>query len=54
MVATKVDQVIDVFYVRSIENDAKIETGQTLEQIKEAILKSLPNIHAKEMNNEKN
>ncbi len=54
MVATKVDQVVDVFYVRSIENDAKIETRQGLEQIKNAILKSLPHIVAKEVNNEKN
>jgi [protein-PII] uridylyltransferase len=54
MVATKVDQVVDVFYVRSIENDAKIETQQRLEQIKNAILKSLPHIAAKEVNNEKN
>ncbi len=54
MVATKVDQVIDIFYVRSIENDAKIETEQALEQIKTAILKSLPQIQAKEMTHEKN
>lgn len=54
MVATKVDQVIDVFYIKSLENDAKIETEQGLEQIKNAILKSLPKITAKEMNNEKN
>ena len=54
MVATKVDQVVDVFYVRSLENDAKIETRQGLEQVKNAILKSLPQITAKEVNNEKN
>jgi [protein-PII] uridylyltransferase len=54
MVATKVDQVVDVFYVRSIENDAKIETEKGLEQIKNAILKSLPHITAKEIINEKN
>lgn len=54
MAATKVDQVVDVFYVKSLENDAKIETRQGLEQIKNAILKSLPLITAKEVNNEKN
>ncbi len=54
MVATKVDQVIDVFYVRSLDNDAKIETEQELEKIKTAILISLPQIQAKERNNEKN
>ncbi|CCK82437.1 [protein-PII] uridylyltransferase [Desulfobacula toluolica] len=54
MVSTKVDQVVDVFYVKSIENDAKIETKQGLEQIKNAILKSLPQIAAKEVSNEKN
>jgi len=54
MVATKVDQVIDIFYIRSLENDAKIETGQKLSQIKNAILESLPQIIAKEINNEKN
>ncbi len=54
MVATKVDQVVDVFYIKNLENDAKIETEPGLEQIKNAILKSLPHITAKEMNNEKN
>jgi len=54
MVATKVDQVVDVFYVRSLENDAKIETEQKLAQIKNVILRSLPQITAKEVNNEKN
>ncbi|MBT3387432.1 MAG: [protein-PII] uridylyltransferase [Desulfobacula sp.] len=47
MVATKVDQVIDIFYVRSIETYNKIETEQRLEQIKIAILKSLPQIQAR-------
>ncbi len=54
MVATKVDQVVDIFYVRNVENDAKIETDKGLEQIKNAILESLPQIIAKEVNNEKN
>ncbi|MBU1585127.1 MAG: [protein-PII] uridylyltransferase [Proteobacteria bacterium] len=34
MVATKVDQVVDIFYVRGLENDAKIETKEQLVQIK--------------------
>ncbi len=54
MVATKVDQVVDVFYVRSLEDDGKIENEIRLEQIQNAILKSLPQIHAKEVSNEKN
>ncbi len=49
MVATKVDQVIDIFYVRSIENDAKIETKQDLKQIKDTLLKRLPQVYAKEI-----
>ncbi len=53
MVATKVDQVVDVFYVKSLANDAKIESEQELALIKKAILESLPHITAKEMNNEK-
>lgn len=54
MVATKVDQVVDIFYVRTLENDAKIESEQQLNQIKTAILKSLPDITAKEVIYEKN
>ena len=42
MISTKVDQVVDVFYIRDLENDAKIETRQGLEQIKKVILNSLP------------
>ncbi len=53
MVATKVDQVLDVFYVKNIENDSKIETEEGLEQIKQTILKSLPQIYAKEVTNAK-
>ena len=53
MAATKVDQVVDVFYVKSLANDAKIESEQELALIKKAILESLPHITAKEMNNEK-
>lgn len=44
MVATKIDQVIDVFYVRSIKSYNKIESEQSLKQIKSAILQSLPQI----------
>ncbi len=54
MVATKVDQVVDVFYVKNLENDGKIENRTRLEQIQNAILKSLPRVHAKEVINEKN
>ena len=54
MVATKVDQVMDVFYVKGLENDGKIENKNILEQIQNAILESLPHIHAKEISNEKN
>lgn len=54
MVATKVDQVIDIFYVRSLEDDGKIETEEGLGQIKDAILKSLPQVYAKEVIHAKN
>ncbi|MCP4673640.1 MAG: HD domain-containing protein, partial [Desulfobacula sp.] len=54
MVSTKVDQVVDVFYIRNFENDLKIETKEGLAQIKNAVLKSLPQICIKEVNNEKN
>jgi len=40
-VATKVDQVVDVFYVQTIENQ-KINTKERLEEVKQAILKALP------------
>jgi [protein-PII] uridylyltransferase len=54
MVATKVDQVVDVFYVRSLDNDAKIEDQNQLAQIRNSILNTLPQIIVKERNNEKN
>ncbi|WP_027362611.1 [protein-PII] uridylyltransferase [Desulfospira joergensenii] len=54
MVATKVDQVIDIFYVRNLGGDQKIEDREELEKIKTAIMNSLPDIHAKEVKNEKN
>jgi len=41
LVATKVDQVVDVFYVQTIENQ-KIDTKERLEEVKQAILKALP------------
>ena len=53
MVATKVDQVIDVFYVRNIEGDQKIESEEKLNQIKNAIINRLPQIQSKEVMNEK-
>ncbi|MBI9091786.1 MAG: [protein-PII] uridylyltransferase [Desulfobacterium sp.] len=43
MVATKVDQVVDIFYVRSME-DRKIDIPERVEEIKNAILKALPEI----------
>ncbi|ACN13798.1 GlnD [Desulforapulum autotrophicum HRM2] len=43
MVATKVDQVVDVFYVRSME-DNKIQSDERAEQVKQTILKALPKI----------
>ncbi len=54
MVTTKVDQVLDVFYIKDLENDAKIESEQRLEQIKDAVLESLPVIETEERMNEKN
>lgn len=54
MIATKVDQVIDVFYVRDIENEQKIESEGRLEAIKTAIIDSLPQIIDKEAIHEKN
>jgi [protein-PII] uridylyltransferase len=47
MVATKVDQVVDVFYVKSLENGSKIENEQGLSLVKNKILKSLPHITKK-------
>ncbi|MFO7912364.1 MAG: [protein-PII] uridylyltransferase [Desulfotignum sp.] len=53
MVGGKVDQIIDIFYVRDLENDQKIRDPEKLRQIKTAIIKRLPQIHAKEVVNEK-
>ncbi len=54
MVGGKVDQVIDIFYIRDINGDQKIEANEKLEQIKTSILNTLPHIYAKEVLNEKN
>lgn len=54
MVGGKVDQIMDIFYVRDLENDQKIRNPEKLRQIKTAIIKRLPRIHAKEVSNEKN
>lgn len=54
VVGTKVDQVVDIFYIRDVAGDQKIEDEQKLEQIKQAILNRLPKILAKEVMNEKN
>ncbi len=49
MVGSKVDQIMDIFYVRSLENDQKIQDPEKLKQIKTAILERLPQLHAKEV-----
>ena len=54
MVGGKVDQIMDIFYVRDLENDQKIRDPEKLKHIKTAIIKRLPQIHAKEVVNEKN
>ncbi len=54
MVGGKVDQVIDIFYVKDINDDQKIESEKKLNQIKASILNSLPHIYSKEVINEKN
>ena len=54
MVGGKVDQVIDIFYVKDINGDQKIESKEKLEQIKISIMNSLPHIYSKEVLNEKN
>ncbi len=43
MVATKIDQVVDVFYVKAIDN-GKIDSLKRQEEIKNAILDALPSI----------
>ena len=49
MVGSKVDQIMDIFYVRSLEDDQKIQDPAKLKQIKTAILERLPQLHAKEV-----
>jgi [protein-PII] uridylyltransferase len=49
MVGSKVDQIMDIFYVRSLEDDQKIQDPEKLKQIKTAILDRLPQLHAKEV-----
>jgi [protein-PII] uridylyltransferase len=49
MVGSKVDQIMDIFYVRSLEDDQKIQDPVKLKQIKTAILERLPQLHAKEV-----
>jgi len=43
MVGTKVDQVVDVFYVKTVE-DEKVENPARVEEVKNAILLNLPDI----------
>jgi [protein-PII] uridylyltransferase len=54
MVGGKVDQVIDIFYVKDINGDQKIESDKKLTQIQASILNNLPDIYSKENINEKN
>ncbi|WDP84956.1 MAG: [protein-PII] uridylyltransferase [Desulfobacter sp.] len=54
MVGTKVDQVIDIFYVKSLDEDQKIESPEKLDKIKKSIINRLPQIESKEIINEKN
>jgi len=54
MVGTKVDQVIDIFYIKDLDGDMKIESQDKLELIKTSIINRLPQIESKEVLNEKN
>ncbi len=47
VVGTKVDQVIDTFYVRDLASDHKIESQETLNHIKQTIISRLPSAAAK-------
>ncbi len=53
-IATKIDQVVDIFYVCSAEYGQKVESSETLETIKRSILQSLPETNLKEEEYEKN
>ncbi len=44
IVSTKVDQVVDVFYVKSFE-DEKIDDPDTVENLKKIIIDSLPDVY---------
>ncbi len=44
IISTKVDQVVDVFYVKSFE-DEKIDNPETVENLKKIIIDSLPNVY---------
>ena len=52
-IATKVDQVVDVFYVRDFDSQ-KIDDPEQLDLIKKRIADVLPGFRGKEENNEKN
>ena len=47
-IATKIDQVVDIFYVCSAEHGQKVESSDTLARIKNCILRSLPETNLKE------
>ncbi|MCD4744041.1 MAG: [protein-PII] uridylyltransferase [Desulfobacteraceae bacterium] len=46
-IATKIDQVIDIFYICSAEHGQKIESSETLATLKDSILQSLPETNPK-------
>jgi len=47
-IATKVDQVVDIFYVCSADHGQKVESSETLKKLKKSILQSLPKTNIKE------
>jgi len=53
-IATKIDQVVDIFYVCSAEYGQKIVSSKALAKIKTCILQSLPETNFKEEEYEKN
>ncbi len=54
MVATEVDQVIDIFYIKDLYRDRKIGSAEQLNHIKSSIMNCLPKVESKEVLNEKN
>jgi len=44
IISTKIDQVVDVFYVKSLE-DEKIDKPEAVETLKRNILDSLPDVY---------